>query len=1123
MYIAFGWPAETETGRRESSSDAGCDDSSSVVSLLAVGKVLVVVKGGSIQVWTRGKARVKLGQFEATEEDLRNEGLFRSAAWNSTQKALVVLTEGGRLYVFNLLPGQKDALPAWMASGESSSGKVASTSITVRAQFNLGSIRPATLLVDEKTILLGCSEGELVAINWDGYQKGKLSLLPPARDYDGDPLFNPQCVTRLQYCKSKRMMLIALRNGMCALYTFSSPGLRMKASSSSFCWILAPRSEVITASALSPMSHTLAIGTQCGNVHLYSIHADLSYVKLRTLSLAEWGYTGRASGFVEALKWTEDSKALAVLWDKAGLSVWTSFGCRLMYFSENTRSAEGEAGAGGPPPLPAQRRDSSARSTAFPERSVCWSPEGMQLMANSKGAPSKLLTFSFARASLHSSPTQTKLDQATLLNVPAACLLGDDRILCIYGSDVLGNTEKPVLHHLMLPQTYISSNWPAKNLAVTKDCNDIAVSGERGVILYNTKQKRWRMFGDINQENEIKCHSLTWVQDMIMLCVTLCKKGASYLEDDSEHIQNSAQLRFYPKYHLDATSLVASKRLNAIPRAINSQEDCVIVLSGEVGKLDALVLCVKVEGALDPSQRPKKGKIEVLKEVCIVTMRTVPILVSCVPSHTGSPIGLGPGGPKACIVLHVDGQLCHLDLETGSEKGILDKTEHFWADSMESLSGGLLWTYGARGINILDMGRVLQLVRENKMARVEIQETDPELEFDKEVYPLGLHPKINSIVGIAQHSSNIPNTSSHGFSPLPKTQPVLSPLVRYLLNHGAREEARKLVKRSIGHPHFSHSLEWLVFTVLEKEYSMSDKERSIRAANTKSFYTLGGVIDLVKDLAIFVDVIVRVARKIDPVHWKLLFSQTGQPTALFEKALQLRSYNTAAGFLVIVETIEGPDLGQECALNLLQETLQEGEYDLTGELVRFLVRSARDMLSNAQREKETGATWFGQIFGGFSSLSSPSERERLLKAAVHKYLSAHAAALIASRRLQDLATFIHKSGFDIVPLLREEKNGVAQLTSFKQAIKEIEAAFVATGNSTRLISLADSELLLEAFRAAGLTEWVIVLATILRRSPLLLNMFRDDRALWSVFIKNLQEDANYADLLKELEAGMVLG
>ena len=138
---------------------------------------------------------------------------------------------------------------------------------------------------------------------------------------------------------------------------------------------------------------------------------------------------------------------------------------------------------------------------------------------------------------------------------------------------------------------------------------------------------------------------------------------------------------------------------------------------------------------------------------------------------------------------------------------------------------------------------------------------------------------------------------------------------------------------------------------------------------------------------------------------------------------------------------------------------------------------------------------------------------------MHKFLSTHAAALIASRRMQDLATFIHKSGFDIVPLLREERSGVARLTSFKQAIKEIEAAF-ATENASRLISLADSELLLQAFRDAGLTEWVIVLATILRRSPLLLNMFRDDRGLWSVFIKNLQEDSNYSDLLKELEVGM---
>ena len=144
--------------------------------------------------------------------------------------------------------------------------------------------------------------------------------------------------------------------------------------------------------------------------------------------------------------------------------------------------------------------------------------------------------------------------------------------------------------------------------------------------------------------------------------------------------------------------------------------------------------------------------------------------------------------------------------------------------------------------------------------------------------------------------------------------------------------------------------------------------------------------------------------------------------------LQSRAYATAAGFLVIVETLEGPDSGQECALNLLQETLQEGEYDLTGELVRFLVRSARDMRANAEDQggEAGGGSWFGMIFGSLTPLSSASQREGLLSKAVHKFLSAHAAALIASRRLQGLATFVHKSGFDVVPLLREEKHGVCR-------------------------------------------------------------------------------------------------
>jgi WD40 repeat protein len=1136
----YGWPAVTATAGGSGLHEEREEEREACVHIEVVGRLLLVLKAGSIQVWTRGKARMKLGHFVAQEDDYRKEGSFRRAAWNLKQQSLVVLTEAGFIYVFGFaVNARSDALPDCIpfdASLLGSGGRPPSVDVFVRSQFAPASLYPVSLVVDEKTILLGCSNGELVSYNWDGYQKGKLSLLPPVSDpKEGDPLSNPQCVVSLQYCSLRCIILLTLQNGMCALYSLSGEGLRVKAGSSTFCWVTAPRSEMITCAALSPMSHTLAVGTQCGNAHLYSIHGDLSYVKLRTLSLSEWGYTGRTSGAVHRIRWTPDSKALAIVWEKAGLSVWSSFGCRLMYYLEKGSKQQARRASLLEENESVMNEGGTARSsTEIPEREkqvVCWSPEGLQLFTNSKENASNLLTHSFARGIIHSAPAKTSMEQTALLSAPAECLLGEDRVLCIYCSDVTGNTEKPILQHLMLPQSYIASNWPAKDLAMSKDGLDIAVSGERGVVLYNMRQKRWRMFGNVNQESQIRCHSLMWVMDMIMLCVSVCKGRPSYFEDPSQYLQNSVQLQFYPKYHLDSSSLLVSKRLNAVPQAINSQNDCLIILSGDVGKLEAAVLRVNLVGKLDPTSSSKsKASITVVKEVCIVTMRPVPIVVSFISTKLEV---TNNNGPTACIVLHMDGQLCHLDLETGSEKGILDRVEHFWADNQELakeestssaegpglLSSGLLWTYGARGINILHMERVLKLVGENKLARLEVQETDPELEFDKEVYPLGLFPNINSIIGISQHSSNIPHDSSHGFHPLPKSHPVLSPMVRYLLSHGAKVEARELAKRSTSHPHFSHSLEWLVFTVLEKEYSMSTREREIRELNSKSCYTLTGVVDLIKDFSNFVDVIVRVARKIDPIHWKLLFSQTGEPSFLFEKALRCRSYGTAAGFLVIVETLEGPDLGQECALNLLQETLQEGEYDLTGELVRFLVRSARDMLSNAQESTQQTSSWYGQWFGSFSPITAPSERERLLKLAVHKFLSTHAAALIASRRMQDLAAFIHKSGFDIVPLLREERQGVAKLTSFKNAVKEIKSAFTIE-NTNRLISLADSELLLEAFREAGLTEWVIVLATILNRSPLLLNMFRDDRALWSVYIKNLQEDSNYTALLEELEAGM---
>lgn len=57
------------------------------------------------------------------------------------------------------------------------------------------------------------------------------------------------------------------------------------------------------------------------------------------------------------------------------------------------------------------------------------------------------------------------------------------------------------------------------------------------------------------------------------------------------------------------------------------------------------------------------------------------------------------------------------------------------------------------------------------------------------------------------------------------------------------------------------------------------------------------------------------------------------------------------------------------------------------------------------------------------------------------------------------------------------------------------------------------------FRAVGCTEWVVVLATLLQRTQLLLELFETDTGLWQAYNRSLQqqEDGLYSDLVVKLQ------
>lgn len=114
----------------------------------------------------------------------------------------------------------------------------------------------------------------------------------------------------------------------------------------------------------------------------------------------------------------------------------------------------------------------------------------------------------------------TRLIPSYLLTTCTACRQASDRLLLITEaltstgpasflaagmgssdpSDTAGGSSSDLhVHHVLLPAAYLAANWPLQHVAVSPCGGDIAAAGLRGLVVYNRKQERWRMFGEVMQ------------------------------------------------------------------------------------------------------------------------------------------------------------------------------------------------------------------------------------------------------------------------------------------------------------------------------------------------------------------------------------------------------------------------------------------------------------------------------------------------------------------------------------------------------------------------------------------------------------------------------------------------
>ncbi|KAG6482422.1 hypothetical protein ZIOFF_059053 [Zingiber officinale] len=251
--------------------------------------------------------------------------------------------------------------------------------------------------------------------------------------------------------------------------------------------------------------------------------------------------------------------------------------------------------------------------------------------------------------------------------------------------------------------------------------------------------------------------------------------------------------------------------------------------------------------------------------------------------------------PSRCLILRANGELSVLDLDDGHEQLLSNSVELFWvicghSEEKSNLIEEVSWLdYGHQGMQVwYPSPGVDPFIQEDFL------QLDPEFEFDREVYPLGLLPNIGVVVGVSQRMSfsacsefpcferTFASSSDHfTLAPTPSSSEfVRLKSVDLELERDKNEEALHLACLSAEKPHFSHCLEWLLFTVFDAEVSRQNTTKnqlsSVMSPSGNSL--LDKTCNLIKNFPEYLEVVVSVARKTDARHWGDLFSAAGRST-----------------------------------------------------------------------------------------------------------------------------------------------------------------------------------------------------------------------------------------------------
>ncbi|KAM9213593.1 guanine nucleotide exchange factor subunit RIC1 [Leptosomus discolor] len=1050
-------------------------------------------------------------------------GPYKQAEWRPDSTMIAVSTANGYILFFEI-PSARDKYlyePMYPKGSPHLKGTphykeeqcAPSLSLEMKKVLDLqASITSLQSMLED--LLVATADGFLHLVHWDGMTNGRkainLCTVPFSVDLQSSRAgsflgFEDVYVRDMEYCATLDGFAVVFNDGRVGFITPMSS--RFTAEQLHGIWA----QDVIdgTCVAVNNKYRLMAFGCANGSVQVYTIDTTTGAMQFsHKLELTPKQYPDiwNKTGPVKLIRWSPDSCVVMVTWECGGLSLWSVFGAQLICTLGGDFAYQSDG----------------AKKDPLKISSMTWGSEGYHLWvidgnsssnmkperdANNEAHQFGILQFHFIKSALTVNPCMSNQEQVLLqgedrlyLNCGDATQAQSPRNTSAHSEHKPARERGPFSdgsldsqglstllghrhwHVVQIHSTYLESNWPIRFSAIDKLGQNVAVVGKFGFAHYSLLTKKWKLFGNITQEqNMMVTGGLAWWNDFIVL--------ACYNLNDHQE-----ELRIYLRTSNLDNAFAHITKVQADTLLLSVFRDIVILF-----RADCSICLYSIERR--PEGLNPTACIQVLQEVSMSRYIPHPFLVvsvtlTSVRTETGITLKMPQQACEAeSIMLNLAGQLIMLQRDRSGPQ-IRDKDNNpnqrkhlpFCAPVVLAQSVENVWTTcrinkqkrhllealwlscGGAGMKVW-----LPLFPRDHRKPHSFLSRRIMLPFHINIYPLAVLFEDALVLGAVNdtvlYDCLYTQTSAREhlevhfpFSIVERTSQIyLHHILRQLLVRNLGEQALLLAHSCATLPYFPHVLELMLHEVLEEEATSREPIPDPLLPTVAKFIT---------EFPLFLQTVVHCARKTEYALWNYLFAAVGNPKDLFEECLMAQDLDTAASYLIILQNMEVPAVSRQHATLLFNTALEQGKWDLCRHMIRFLkaigsgeTETPPSTPTTQEPSSSSGFEFFRHRsislsqsaenlhskFNLTKTLSMPSgpSGKRWSKdsdCAENMYIDMmlwrHARRLLEEVKLKDLGCFAAQLGFELIGWLCKERARAARVDDFVFALIKLHEDFL---------------------------------------------------------------------------------